>query len=272
MTNTYSLSKIGHAIEVGTTLSRSWFRGHSKFYDELTPSIFRQKFNNDLYRVLMPEAEFSVIENFKRKAPALTPKLPDNEDHISWLFLMQHFGAPTRLLDWTKSVLVGLYFAVCHHHSEDGELWALYHEALNKHNGYFGLPIPRCKILKYLASEPSHNNSQKLAEEIGLDKIPQYPHAVDPPLNFQRMVTQLGAFTIHPRPVVSQTIPEIMTAETELVRYKIPAGSKKKLLSDLSALGIAKMTLFQDLDSLSHDIIQEHNNVAYSPPSPPRWE
>lgn len=272
MTNTYTLASIENAVELGTTLLRSWFRGHSKIYGELTPRIFRPEYEDEIYKALRPEAEFSVIENFKRKAPALKSNLPGNEDHASWLFLMQHYGVPTRLLDWTKSVLVGLYFAVSHHHSEDGELWALYPEALNKHNGYFGLPLPSCEILRYLAAEPRHNNPQKLAEEIGLKKIPQYPHAVDPPLHFPRMVAQLSAFTIHPRPKPSQTIPEVMTAETNLVRYIIPAGCKRKFLADLSALGITKMTLFQDLDSLSHDIIQEHNIIGYSPPRPPRWK
>jgi len=272
MTNTYKLTSIEQAVEIGTTLTRSWYRGHSKIYNELTPGIFRPNYEHEIYSAFRSDAEFSVIEDFKRKAPALVSKLPENDDHISWLFLMQHYGAPTRLLDWTKSVLIGLYFAVRQNHSEDGELWALYPEALNKHNGYFGLPIPRCTILKYLASEPSHNNQRKLAVELGLEKIPLYPLAIDPPLHFPRMVTQLSAFTIHPRPMPLQTIPEIMTVETELVRYTIPSGCKKKLLSNLSALGITKMTLFQDLDSLSHDIIQDHNTIAYSPPKPPRWE
>jgi len=272
MTNTYTLAKIEHAVELGTTLSRSWFRGNSKIYGELTPRIFRQTYENDFYKAFRHEAEFSIIENFKRMAPALKSKLPEIEDHISWLYLMQHYGTPTRLLDWTKSVLVGLYFAVSHHHSEDGELWALYPQALNEHNGNFGLPIPRCKILRYLAAELNHNNPQKLAEEIGLNKIPQYPYAVDPPLYFPRMVAQMSAFTIHPRPKPSQTIPDILTEETKLVRYIIPAKCKKKFFSDLSALGITRMTLFQDLDSLSHDIIQEHNILAYGPPKPPRWE
>lgn len=272
MTNTYTLAKIEHAVELGTTLSRSWFRGHSKIYSELTPKNFRPEYEHELYKALMPNAEFSIIENFKRKAPALKSNLPENEDRISWLYLMQLYGAPTRLLDWTKSVLVGLYFAVSQHRSEDGELWALYPEALNEHNGYFGLPLPNCKILRYLAAEPSYNNPKKLAEKIELDEIPQYPHAVDPPLHFPRMVAQLSTFTIHPRPKLSKTIPEVMTDEKNLVRYKIPAGCKKKLLDDLVALGITKMTLFQDLDSLSHDIIQAHNVVAYSRPKPPRWE
>jgi hypothetical protein len=271
MTNTYTLTKIDQLIEIGTTLTRSWFRGHPKVFNELTPGIFREKFELEIYRALRPDAEFSITESFKRKAPSLISNLPEVEDYISWLFLMQHHGTPTRLLDWTKSALVGLYFAVDQHHSEDGELWAMYPEALNEHNGYFGLPLPRCKILRYLAAEPNHNNPEKLAEEIELKEIPQYPHAVDPPSFFPRMVTQLSTFTIHPRSKIGYTIPEIMTKEENLVRYIIPNGCKRRLLSDLAALGITKVTLFQDLDSLSHDVVQESNVLAYSPPIPPRW-
>ena len=270
--NTHTLRKIAQVVDVGTTHTRNWFRGHSKVCKELTPGVFRSRFENEIYKAFRPKAEFSIIENFKRRAPALATNLPDNDDHVSWLFLMQHHGAPTRLLDWTKSVLVGLYFAVNQHHSEDGELWTLYPEALNKHNGYFGIPTPRCQILRYLASEASHNNPRKLSEELGLVKVPEYPHAVDPPLHFSRMVAQLSAFTIHPRPKNGCTIPEIMTKEKEFVRYIIPNGCKKRLLSDLVSLGITKTTLFPDLDSLSHDIIGEHNVLGYGPPKPPRWE
>jgi hypothetical protein len=272
MTNTYTISKIDHIIEIGTTLTKSWFRGNSKIFNELTPGIFRKKFDNQIYRALRPYAEFSIIESFKRKAPSLTSNLPDIDDHVSWLFLMQHHGLPTRLLDWTKNALVGLYFAINKDPSEDGELWALFPEALNNHNGFFGLPVPNCKTLKYIAAEPSHNNPEKLVDELKLKQRPKYPLAVDPPLHFPRMVSQLSTFTIHPRPEEGCNIPDVMTDENHLVKYIIPGRCKKQLLLDLAALGITKVTLFPDLDLLSSDIIQEHNVVAYSPPKPPRWE
>lgn len=134
MTKTYKLSTIQQAVEIGTTLSRSWFRGHGKIIGELTPGIFRDNFPPDQLR-LRKDIEFELITKFKLNAPSLESNLPDYEDHVSWLFLMQHHGLPTRLLDWTESVLVALYFAVSENKKVDGELWAMYPDALNQLRG-----------------------------------------------------------------------------------------------------------------------------------------
>ncbi len=47
-------------------------------------------------------------------------------DHnLDWLALMQHYGLPTRLLDWSTNMLVGLYFAVNKDEDIDGSLYVL---------------------------------------------------------------------------------------------------------------------------------------------------
>ena len=212
-----------------------------------------------------------IIESFKRQAPAFVPQTPDKDDHVAWLFLMQHHGSPTRLLDWSKNALAALYFAVNKDFDEDGELWAMYPGALNKHNGFAGIPLPRNRCLKYLAAEPALNNPETYAKEIGLKEIPQYPLAVDPPLNFSRMIAQQSAFTILPRPTEGTSIPEILTDPKELVRYMVPKSQKKNLLSSLANLGFKRLTLFPDLESLSQEIIEDRNVVAYFPPDPPKW-
>ncbi len=268
MVNTYRLTEIEQVVEVGTTLSRSWFRGHAKVYGDLTPKLFRKRY--DILK-LPTDFELSLIENFKRGAPALEPDIPDYEDHIAWLFLMQHHSMPTRLLDWTKSILIALYFVVSKHVSDDGELWAMYPMSLNKCSGFYGIPLPNYPGLRYFAMEPRYGR-EKLLKELELEKAPNHPLAVEPPMNFARMVAQLSKFTIHPTPQPGNSIPELLPDARNLVRYIIPAVSKEKLQRNLAALGITQGTLFPDLDSLSMDIIYDHHVVAYTPPEPPKFD
>lgn len=270
MTKLYTLWKIEQAVELGTTLTANWFRGHSEECKELTPAIFRNNFST--LRKVKPHLEFSIIENFKREAPAFIPNPPKYDDHISWLFLMQHHGAPTRLLDWTRNVLVALYFAVRNHKDKDGELWTIRPDNLNRHNGVYGKPTPRNKVLSYLAGEPSHNDPEALAKELELEKRPECPFAVLPPLNFPRVINQSAAFTIHPNPRPKKTIPELLTDAKDIVRYIVPSDKKQKLQLALEALGIMEHTLFPNLDSLSKSIVFiEHHTFAYNPPDPPYW-
>jgi len=277
MTATYELWKIGQVIELATSFPRGWFRGHPDVFNELTPRIFRREYDNEIYRQMKPYVEFSIIEDFKRHAPALVSETPYADDHLSWLFLMQHHGAPTRLLDWTESALVALYFAVNNFsqkdsRDKDGELWAMHPWSLNKKSGFDGLPVLKHPMLQYLAAEPASIDPPSLVQKFGLPKTPEYPFAFKPPKYFSRMATQLSAFTIHPRPCPQGTIPDLLQDPKDLVRYVVPGKHKTHLLFDLWTLGIKRHTLFPDLDSLSISIADEHRMImGYVAAPPPSW-
>jgi hypothetical protein len=84
MTNTYTINKIAHMVEVATTLSRSWFKGQARIHGELTPRVFRSQY--DSIRKIRPQFELSLNEALKRSAPVLQANIPKQEDHIAWPF------------------------------------------------------------------------------------------------------------------------------------------------------------------------------------------
>ncbi|HYH80528.1 MAG TPA: FRG domain-containing protein [Longimicrobium sp.] len=97
-----------------------WYRGQSRQWP-LAPSVFRE-YGGRHYN------ESSLIYHFQARSPDF------RLSHVStfeWLCLMQHYATPTRLLDWTESVLVALYFAVERDPEDDGELYVLNTPLLN---------------------------------------------------------------------------------------------------------------------------------------------
>lgn len=90
-----------------------YFRGVRDDWN-LETSLERNCKNWDLSLSKLPRIESILTREFKRSFPRwgeFGP--PDPADTIGWLALMQHYGAPTRLLDWTYSPFIAAYFALC---------------------------------------------------------------------------------------------------------------------------------------------------------------
>ena len=118
---------------------------------------------------------------------------------------------------------------------------------------------------------------EKLAKEVELNKVPQYPLRSISYNEISRMVNQLSTFTIHPTPSIlrqKNTIHDLLgDNKKNLVRYIIPQGSKLELINKLETLGISRRTLFPDLDGLSQTIIENlnHTPFEYNPQDPPEF-
>ena len=76
-------------------------------FDSIDPSLKGARLNKHKIN-----AEKDIIREFQRKLHLYSDNLPTRADIIQWLSLMQHHGAPTRLLDWTYSFWVAIHFAV----------------------------------------------------------------------------------------------------------------------------------------------------------------
>ena len=92
---------------------------HPKYIDESIPNIYEKR----------------MLDTFKYKYPLYAANVyPKEDDDIEWLTLMQHYGAPTRLLDFSNSIFVALYMALDGSFSENSVIWAVNKTAMySKH-------------------------------------------------------------------------------------------------------------------------------------------
>lgn len=124
--------QVGATIRFGTTglsSSRWLFRGQSNAEWELETSLGREidrRGRRDVKENELRLYEKLAIEEFQRKAYQYCYSyMPEVDDVVEWVGLMQHYGTPTRLLDFTESPLVALYFAAQESDAESFAVWAI---------------------------------------------------------------------------------------------------------------------------------------------------
>ena len=95
------------------------FRGQADYSWTLQPSIYRY---NSFRRYQTVEYEYNILS---AKSNIPQPPLTHTNFDLEWLMLCQHYGIPTRLLDWSMDVLISLFFA-CYGNNERNEDGALF--------------------------------------------------------------------------------------------------------------------------------------------------
>jgi len=141
------LRDVENAVRIAADLRHCRFRGHSRLFGSLFPSVHREPLCSARENI-----EFWAGQRFRLRAAAYATDLPRWDDYVSWLLLMQHHCVPTRLFDWTENVLVALYFAVCEDGEEDGELWCMSHAELNWRSAGWAACFPDTPLIRYLGS------------------------------------------------------------------------------------------------------------------------
>jgi hypothetical protein len=215
-----------------------WFRGQSRSTWSLIPSLARKAVNL--------KAENALIKKFMQNAvPHMARTITEEWE---WMFLMQHHRAPTRLLDWSESPLVALYFAVTANPKFEGAVWCLDPVALNteaKLSFKFDGEIP--------AFGRDNVMSNYLPSKVDDGTALMNPVAIVGPRNTARMAAQLGTFTINHR--THDPIEDIGAAKHGW-RWLISPAAKKNIASELAYLGISALTLFPELDKVA-DVSRE---------------
>lgn len=206
-----------------------WFRGQKNASWGLLPGAFRKD----------PEIEGQRLNRFKMYAPALSAEVPDLNDYRKWLPLMQHFGVPTRLLDWSISPLIALFFAVNYNDGNDAALfmfepakWVEIHYNVN-----YLYPI-ECSKNKFINSLIKNAFLSKKTDYI---PVPLYSSS-----NFQRSFIQQSVFTIHD----SLYSMEYYDKDDLITKFVISKDKIPEFNNILKGLGISEVAIFSDLDTL----------------------
>ena len=113
-----------------------WFRGHTDANWKLMPKLYRKEYGDADESEIRNEFQSRALQLIQGRMPA---------SKWEWYFLMQHYGVPTRLLDWTENALIALYFAVEDHPGTcDAAVWVLDPAWLNRQlrKGIEGAMLP----------------------------------------------------------------------------------------------------------------------------------
>lgn len=236
------LKLVEESIE--TSAGPRWFRGSGSFDNhKLIPSLFRHP------DVLASRTDAVTLEQrlqtrFTQTSPPFLGNKPTTK--LEWLFTAQHYGVPTRLLDWSENPFIALYFALSSSRTEETAcLWILdpvlwTRRSLNN-PGLARIPDPIDNALTRFM--------ESLDDDLAppVDPIAIYSNHTNP-----RIVAQRGTFTIFGRG--TQPMEQVGYARECLKCFVIPPEIKPELYRKLLSIGYTHSVIYPDLSGLGVEL------------------
>jgi len=228
-----------------------FFRGQSDMSFELLPTLQRKARQHGWSDDQMLAKEDAFFWEFQARAHDLHGLSFDDWDY---LFAMRHHGVPTRLLDWTESFGVALYFAVKSERPAATNrpcIWVLNPYALNEESEW-GRDLVAPRYLGWDEEEETFYTYGDLIIEQLINW--EWPVAIYPMQRMARMRAQRGWFTIHgtdSRPI-EKIAPECV------LRIDFDGQSEEESRDLLDLLGFDQFAIFTDLDSLADSLTSKN--------------
>jgi len=249
-------------IITGTPYSNWAFRGHRNQAWPLASAIARYFRNFAIDRRAWAQQEGRILRVFKRKAHQFLDQPPAADDDFQWLALMQHHGAPTRLLDFTWSPYVAAYFAL-ERATTDAAVWALN-----------PVDISAGGIRRSTKSHPVTTRAMDPRRKGNfaryfLQGTREFIWLGEPDTMNRRLIAQSGTFVLPgviDKPI-EEIVPRYRDPKHMLAKFIMPAAQLRETgLRELYRMNITRATLFPDLDGLARSLAYELEfHWAYNP-------
>jgi hypothetical protein len=219
--------------------ARHLFRGHAHSDWMLRSSLGRIAETAKLDDLKAVPIEKLLLESFIRHAHHLLPPsmLADDSDLLHWWSVMRHYRAPTRLLDWTRSPFVALYFASVEEPANDGAVWAVSENKLDQ-----------------LGPDSRDLLDKDQTSFFWKTRVRAHFAVVDSTRPSERMNAQQGVFTVtnaivsnHEQFISHLSAPQL---ENNLVKIEIKAACKIEMLERLREMNVHGLSLFPGIDGV----------------------
>ena len=228
---------------------RFMFRGQRDATWKLHPGVYRSTFNvKDEDETARLNRERNLMKDFR----AFSAGLRTGRESLADLYLLQqHYGMPTRLLDWTNNALAALFFAVtpCENKNSDGgKFFAMDAESMQKRDKtkrWYG-----DEEFRGIATSTHPTFSKGIKRIVEWADKAQFPDFIVPvrPDYFDRRITlQRSCFTFH-----VPCTPDLTEADNE--SFIVPEAYKAKIKGQLAQLGIDAFSIYGDLDHLGETL------------------
>ena len=228
---------------------KGWaFRGQANADWPLYSSLSRYLMAFRVHPKAWPQQEFKILRIFKRKAHLLLDQLPDDRDSFQWLALMQHHGAPTRLLDFSWSPFVATFFAIERATSEVA-VWALFPPGLSNRpmrTLRASQKVRKAEVAPWVEGGYERHflpNKHRLV-------VAGEPHRMN-----QRLIAQSGTFVM---PGILDEPIEELVPPSAVIKFVLNTKTiRRRAMSDLYHMNMSNATLFPGLDGLARSLAYE---------------